>query len=144
MAKQAIESREHGVVQAWRRTGASPFVVVDLFSGAGGLSEGFRQAGFAVAAGSDNDPDALATYRASCQREQQVGLVLAQSDQLHRQRPPYWARSLAFGHFSAIGLTEGKMDGPSIEIEINRRKSLFSSMTVAPQPTSMRPLLSTR
>lgn len=36
--------------------------VVDLFSGAGGLSEGFRQAGFAVLAGSDNDPDALATF----------------------------------------------------------------------------------
>jgi DNA (cytosine-5)-methyltransferase 1 len=40
----------------------SVFSVVDLFSGAGGLSEGFRQAGFAVLAGSDNDPDALATY----------------------------------------------------------------------------------
>ena len=38
------------------------FRVVDLFAGAGGLSEGFRQAGFAVAAGSDNDPDATATY----------------------------------------------------------------------------------
>lgn len=36
--------------------------VVDLFCGAGGLSEGFRQAGFAVIAGSDNDPDALATF----------------------------------------------------------------------------------
>lgn len=39
------------------------FSVVDLFSGAGGLSEGFRQAGFAVVGGSDNDPDAAATYR---------------------------------------------------------------------------------
>jgi len=39
--------------------------VVDLFSGAGGLSEGFRQAGFTVLAGSDNDPDALATYTAN-------------------------------------------------------------------------------
>lgn len=36
--------------------------VVDLFAGAGGLSEGFRQAGFCIAAGSDNDPDAMATY----------------------------------------------------------------------------------
>jgi DNA (cytosine-5)-methyltransferase 1 len=36
--------------------------VVDLFAGAGGLSEGFRQAGFAVAAASDNDPDAAATF----------------------------------------------------------------------------------
>lgn len=41
---------------------AQPFSVLDLFSGAGGLSEGFRQAGFAVLAGSDNDPDAVATY----------------------------------------------------------------------------------
>lgn len=36
--------------------------VVDLFCGAGGLSEGFRQAGYEVLAGTDNDPDALATY----------------------------------------------------------------------------------
>jgi DNA (cytosine-5)-methyltransferase 1 len=38
------------------------FTVVDLFAGAGGLSEGFRQAGFKVLAGSDSDPDATATY----------------------------------------------------------------------------------
>lgn len=36
--------------------------VVDLFAGAGGISEGFRQAGFTIIAGSDNDPDAAATY----------------------------------------------------------------------------------
>jgi len=36
--------------------------VIDLFCGAGGLSEGFRQAGFEVVAGTDNDPDALATF----------------------------------------------------------------------------------
>lgn len=39
--------------------------VVDLFCGAGGLSEGFRQAGYEVAAGSDHDPDAMATYAAN-------------------------------------------------------------------------------
>jgi DNA (cytosine-5)-methyltransferase 1 len=38
------------------------WTIVDLFSGAGGLSEGFRQAGFGVAAAADNDPDALATF----------------------------------------------------------------------------------
>ncbi|OBF85004.1 DNA (cytosine-5-)-methyltransferase [Mycobacterium sp. 852002-51163_SCH5372311] len=36
--------------------------MVDLFAGAGGLSEGFRQAGCGVVAGNDNDPDAAATY----------------------------------------------------------------------------------
>lgn len=46
--------------------------VVDLFSGAGGLSEGFRQAGFTVLAGSDNDPDALATYAANFPEAQAI------------------------------------------------------------------------
>ena len=36
--------------------------VVDLFAGAGGISEGFRLAGFRPVAGSDIDPDACATY----------------------------------------------------------------------------------
>src|SRR5206468_4512141 len=40
----------------------SAFTVVDLFAGAGGLSEGFRQAGFSIIAASDNDPDASATF----------------------------------------------------------------------------------
>lgn len=42
--------------------GDGAWTIVDLFSGAGGLSEGFRQAGFSVAAAADNDPDALATF----------------------------------------------------------------------------------
>jgi DNA (cytosine-5)-methyltransferase 1 len=37
--------------------------MIDLFSGAGGLSEGFRQQGFRVVLGSDVDPDACATYK---------------------------------------------------------------------------------
>jgi DNA (cytosine-5)-methyltransferase 1 len=37
--------------------------VADLFCGAGGLSEGFRQAGMRVVAGTDIDPDACATFR---------------------------------------------------------------------------------
>lgn len=40
-----------------------PLTAVDLFSGTGGLSEGLRQAGFAVVAAADHDPDGCATYR---------------------------------------------------------------------------------
>lgn len=50
----------------------APFGVVDLFCGAGGLSEGFRQAGFAIVAGSDNDPDAMATYAANFPEAQAI------------------------------------------------------------------------
>lgn len=45
-----------------KKSSERTLTVVDLFAGAGGLSEGFRQAGFKVLAGSDNDPDAMATY----------------------------------------------------------------------------------
>lgn len=45
---------------------------VDLFCGAGGLSEGFRQAGFAILAGSENDPDAMATYKANFPEAQAI------------------------------------------------------------------------
>lgn len=40
-------------------------VAIDLFCGAGGLSEGLRQAGFRSALGLDFDPRALATYAAN-------------------------------------------------------------------------------
>jgi DNA (cytosine-5)-methyltransferase 1 len=36
--------------------------VIDLFAGAGGLSEGFRQAGFSVLAANDLDPEAANTF----------------------------------------------------------------------------------
>ena len=41
------------------------WTAIDLFSGAGGLSEGFRQAGFHVLAGNDIDPYAAETFAAS-------------------------------------------------------------------------------
>lgn len=44
---------------------APPLRVIDLFCGAGGLSSGFQRAGFSIEAGSDNDPDAMATYAAN-------------------------------------------------------------------------------
>jgi DNA (cytosine-5)-methyltransferase 1 len=37
--------------------------VLDLFCGAGGLSEGFKQAGFEIVLGIDNDKDALETFK---------------------------------------------------------------------------------
>lgn len=42
---------------------ASNPTVIDLFSGAGGIAEGFRQEGFVSIAASEIDPDACATFR---------------------------------------------------------------------------------
>lgn len=46
-----------------RRSPSSRRTFVDLFAGAGGISEGLRQAGWWPLAGTDIDPDACATYR---------------------------------------------------------------------------------
>lgn len=42
-------------------SGASPLRTIDLFCGAGGLSEGFRQSGYNVGVGLDFDAEAIAT-----------------------------------------------------------------------------------
>ncbi|MFL5612420.1 MAG: DNA cytosine methyltransferase [Gemmatimonadaceae bacterium] len=39
-----------------------PLTVLDLFAGAGGISEGFRQAGYRILGASELDPDAAATF----------------------------------------------------------------------------------
>ncbi|GAI46790.1 unnamed protein product, partial [marine sediment metagenome] len=39
--------------------------VIDLFPGAGGFSEGFRQAGFKIILGIDKEPRMLSAYRAN-------------------------------------------------------------------------------
>ena len=42
-----------------------PLRVIDLFCGAGGLTQGFRDAGYQVTFALDKDPKAMATYRAN-------------------------------------------------------------------------------
>lgn len=46
-------------------TSTTHYTVLDLFCGAGGLSLGFRQAGFEIVRAIDNDEEALQTYRAN-------------------------------------------------------------------------------
>jgi len=48
-----------------RHTRRSRRTFVDLFAGAGGISEGLRQAGWLPLAGTDLDPDACATYQSN-------------------------------------------------------------------------------
>jgi DNA (cytosine-5)-methyltransferase 1 len=49
-------------LNASRMNGTRQPSVLDIFCGAGGFSEGFRQAGFEIVAGIDNDSAALKTY----------------------------------------------------------------------------------
>lgn len=53
--------------------GFGDLTAIDLFCGAGGLSEGFRQAGFHVLAGQDYDEAAGATFAATHQEAQFIG-----------------------------------------------------------------------
>src|SRR6266478_3703991 len=58
MARQPRDARQSSGV-----TERLALTVIDLFAGAGGISEGFRQAGYRVLSGVDHDPDAAATYK---------------------------------------------------------------------------------
>lgn len=53
--------REDWPVTATHRP-ARPLAILDLFCGAGGISEGFHRAGFRTIGGTDIDPDAIATF----------------------------------------------------------------------------------
>ena len=55
----------HAVGKAARAMSGKPWTAIDLFCGAGGLSEGFRQAGFDVLAGNDIDAHAAETFAKS-------------------------------------------------------------------------------
>lgn len=49
-----------------------PLAVLDLFMGAGGISEGFRQAGYRILGGVEIDPDAAATYASNFPEAQTI------------------------------------------------------------------------
>ena len=72
------------------------WTAIDLFSGAGGLSEGFRQAGFHVLAGNDIDPFAAETFAATH----------SEARFLHGPIEDISARNL----LDAAGLAKGELD----------------------------------
>jgi DNA (cytosine-5)-methyltransferase 1 len=59
----SVPSSSARIVQAVPRPTAPALSAVDLFCGAGGLSEGLREAGFHLSAAADHDPDACETFR---------------------------------------------------------------------------------
>lgn len=67
----------------------APLSVVDLFAGAGGLSVGFHRAGFEVLAGSDIDPDALATYAGAFPKAESIHGDIRKPDV--KERVLHWA-----------------------------------------------------
>ena len=74
----------------------NPLTAIDLFCGAGGLSEGFRQAGFDVLAGNDIDPCAAQTFAASHPRAQFL--------------PGPIENLTSSDFFNATGLRKGELD----------------------------------
>jgi len=62
-------------------TDVSSLKVLDIFCGAGGFSEGFRQAGFQILGGVDFDPQAISTYAKNF--EQSLALVWDLKTPLH-------------------------------------------------------------
>ena len=57
--------------------------VIDLFSGCGGLSKGFEEAGFNILLGIDNDKDALATFEQNHNNSKAVNIDLSNIDFLN-------------------------------------------------------------
>jgi len=54
--------------------------IIDLFCGAGGFSEGFRQAGYQILTGIDNDPEAIETYNKNFPEAKSLLYDLSQTD----------------------------------------------------------------
>ncbi|MGB2277868.1 MAG: DNA cytosine methyltransferase, partial [Candidatus Poseidoniaceae archaeon] len=60
--------------------------VLDLFSGCGGLSVGFEQAGFKVIAGVDYDEAALNTFKHNHRGSHAIHLDLSKDDAMEQIR----------------------------------------------------------
>lgn len=59
------------------------FSTIDLFCGAGGLSLGFKKAGFEILVGIDNDTSALETYKNNFKNAQSILCDLSKLDKKH-------------------------------------------------------------
>lgn len=64
------------------KTNNIELALLDLFCGAGGFSEGFRQAGYKVVAGIDNNPEALSTYSQNFYEALAIEADLSKTDYL--------------------------------------------------------------
>src|SRR4051794_6330677 len=67
MVRPATRLASDAAMADWERSvqSDSTLVALDLFSGAGGLSQGFHDAGFCTAAGLDADPVAVQSFAAN-------------------------------------------------------------------------------
>jgi site-specific DNA-cytosine methylase len=73
-----------------------PLTAVDLFAGAGGTTQGLKEAGYRVLAAVENDPDAVTTYDAN---HPEVSLV---DRDIRRVQAPALARRLGGGRLGVL------------------------------------------
>jgi DNA (cytosine-5)-methyltransferase 1 len=101
--------------------------VIDLFSGPGGMSLGFRRAGFRIAAAVDFDKSAVATHRAN------LGNHVIQAD-LTREAPFTAASDVVVGGPPCQGFSSAGLRRPG-----DHRNTLiarFSEIVAAQRPTA--------
>src|SRR5688500_17148657 len=58
-----------------KRIKKNGYNIIDLYAGAGGFSEGFRQAGFNILIGIDNNQEAMKSYRHNFGKEAKTALL---------------------------------------------------------------------
>jgi len=107
--KMYLEFREkHGYKKAHREFGPDAPTAIDLFSGCGGASIGFMQAGFNVLCGIDLDDAALATYQYNIGGAVKADVRFLPLKEGLRPRVLHWSAPCQ-GHSSAN--TKKKVDG---------------------------------